>query len=176
MTNLFFAESTPTRLEQLPGRPMRRAAMFAVLMASLVVPPHPVAAQETRDEAIRQEQAEKQKALAPPRPNGAERLIDRLEDWGLIAGAPRGVYPWFGSVYPGGGFAAGAGVRMPFGDDGAFNIFGGYSIDQFLARAEPIWRCRPSRAAMTAHPDRPIRRRAGRAVLRRGQLLAARRT
>ena len=135
MTNLFFAESTPTRLEQLPGSPMRRAAMFAVLMASLFVPPHPVAAQETRDEAIRQEQAEKQKALAPPRPNGAERLIDRLEEWGLIAGAPRGLYPWFGSVYPGGGFAAGAGVRKPFGDDGAFNIFGGYSISSFT-RAE----------------------------------------
>ena len=41
------------------------------------------------------------------------------------------MYPWFGSVYPGGGFAAGAGVRVPFGDDGAFNVFGGYSINSF---------------------------------------------
>jgi hypothetical protein len=115
---------------------MRSAAMIAVLMvASLFVPPYPVAAQETRAEAIRQEQAEKQKALAPPQPNAAERLIDRLEDWGLIAGGPRGVHPWFGSVYSGGGFAAGAGVRKPFGDDGAFNIFGGYSINSF-ARAQ----------------------------------------
>ena len=60
-------------------------------------------------------------------------MIDRLEHWGLIAGAPRGVYPWFGSVYPGGGFAAGAGVRKPFGDDGAVNVFGGYSITAFCA-------------------------------------------
>ena len=114
---------------------MPPVVMIAVLMASLFVPPHPVAAQETRAEAIRQEQAEKQKALAPPQPNGAERLIDRLENWGLIAGAPRGLYPWFGSVYPGGGFAAGAGVRKPFADDGSFNIFGGYSINSFT-RAE----------------------------------------
>ena len=169
MTNPFFAESTPTHLEQLPGSPMRPAAMIAVLMASLFVPPHPVAAQETRAEAIRQEQAEKQKALAPPRPNAAESLIDRLEDWGLIAGAPRGVYPWFGSVYPGGGFAAGAGVRKPFGDDGAFNIFGGYSINSFCARAGRSGAA--DLRAHEAHPVRPIRRRAERAVLWRGQLL-----
>ena len=170
MTNPFFAESTPTHLEQLPGRPMRPAAMIAVLMvASLFVPPYPVAAQETRAEAIRQEQAEKQKALAPPQPNAAERLIDRLEDWGLIAGAPRGVYPWFGSVYSGGGFAAGAGVRKPFGDDGAFNIFGGYSINIIRARAGRSGAADLRAQSARVTPDRPIRRRAGRAVLRHRQ-------
>jgi hypothetical protein len=92
---------------------------------------HAVFAQETRAEAIQQEQASKQKELAPPRPNGVERFIERLEHWGLLSGAPRGVYPWFGSVYSGGGFAAGAGVRAPFGDDAAVNVFGGYSINSF---------------------------------------------
>ena len=73
---------------------MRPATIIDVLMVALLfVPSNPVAAQETRDEAIRQEQAEKQKALAPPRPNAAERLIDRLEDWGLIAGADTGNRP-----------------------------------------------------------------------------------
>ena len=91
----------------------------------------PVVAQDTRAETIRQEQAAKQQELEPPRQNGVERLIEHLEDWGFIAGAPRGLYPWFGSVYSGGGFAAGAGVRQPFGDDGAFNVFGGYSIASF---------------------------------------------
>ena len=52
-----------------------------------------------------------------------------------MTGDPRGFYPWLGSVYPGGGFAAGAGVRKPFGDDGAVNVFGGYSIGSFW-RAE----------------------------------------
>ena len=73
--------------------------------------------------------------IAPTGPNAAVRVIDRLEDWGFFAGAPRGPYPWFGSVYPGGGFAGGAGFRKPFADDGAFNVFGGYSINMF-ARAQ----------------------------------------
>ena len=155
MTNPFFAESTPTHLEQLPGRPMRPAAMIAVLMvASLFVPPYPVAAQETRAEVDSPGAGRETTALAPPQPNAAERLIDRLEDWGLIAGAPRGVYPWFGSVYPGGGFAAGAGVRKPFGDDGAFNVFGGYSIASFRRVQTPRWRCRRLRAATRASPCR----------------------
>ena len=95
----------------------------------------PAMAQETRAEIIRQEQAEKQRAVAPPEPNRAEIIIDRLEDWGFSTGEPRGFYPWLGSVYPGGGFAAGVGVRKPFGDDGAVNVFGGYSINSFW-RAE----------------------------------------
>ena len=107
-----------------------RAAVLATALALSILPSF-AAAQETRAESIRQAQAEKQQALTPPQPNAAERFIERLEDWGLIAGAPRGVYPWFGSVYSGGGFAAGLGVRQPFADDGAFNVFGGYSIATF---------------------------------------------
>ena len=95
----------------------------------------PAVAQETRGEIIRQQQVEKRQAAAPEGPNTLERVIDRLEDWGLFTGAPRGPYPWFGSVYPGGGFAGGAGFRKPFADDGAFNVFGGYSINRF-ARAQ----------------------------------------
>ncbi len=118
------------------------------------------AAQDTRAEAIRQEQAAKQQVMAPSRPNAAERIIDRLEDWGLIVGAPRGVYPWFGSVYPGGGFAAGLGVRKPFGDDGAVNVFGGYSIATF-ARAQadlalPTFARNRARVTLTArYTDAP---------------------
>ena len=49
----------------------------------------------------------------------------------MFVGEPRGIYPWLGSVYPGGGFAGGVGWRKPFGDDGAFHTFGGYSIGGF---------------------------------------------
>jgi hypothetical protein len=108
-----------------------RVAVTVAATLTLLAGPPTAAAQDTRAEAIQQEQAAKQKELAPPRRNGVERFIEHLEDWGLIAGAPRGVYPWFGSVYSGGGFAAGAGVRAPFGDDGAFNVFGGYSLNSF---------------------------------------------
>jgi hypothetical protein len=88
-------------------------------------------AQDTRAEVILQEQTAKQQQVRPQGENGVERLLDRLEDWGLIAGAPRGFYPWFGSVYPGGGFATGLGGRKPFGDDGAVNVIGAYSINTF---------------------------------------------
>ena len=91
----------------------------------------PAMAQETRADVIQQEQAEKQQQIRPPESNGLERVLDRLEDWGFITGAPNGFYPWFGSVYPGGGFAAGVGGRKPFGDDGALNAFGAYSINTF---------------------------------------------
>ena len=111
------------------------AAGSLVIAAVLLVASRPAIAQETRAEAIREQQAEKQRVVAPPAWNRAEIIIDRLENWGFLTGDPRGVYPWFGSVYPGGGFAAGAGVRKPFGDDGAVNVFGGYSIGSFW-RAE----------------------------------------
>jgi hypothetical protein len=100
-------------------------------VAGLLVAIDPATAQDTRADVVRQEQADRQQQLQPPQPNGVERLIDRLEDWGLITGAPRGFYPWFGSVYPGGGFSAGLGFREPFGDDGSLNAFGGYSIRTF---------------------------------------------
>jgi hypothetical protein len=106
-------------------------AVAAILLLTSV----PALAQETRAESIREQQAEKQRVVAPPIWNRAEVVIDRLDDWGFFTGQPRGFYPWLGSVFPGGGIAAGAGVRKPFGDDGAINVFGGYSLDRF-SRAE----------------------------------------
>ena len=76
-------------------------ALFGVILGVHV---EPVVAQETRAEVIRRRRPE----AGPDAAAGERRraVLDRLEDWGLITGAPRGVYPWFGSVYPGGGFAA----------------------------------------------------------------------
>ena len=120
-----------------PSVQLRRArlAIAAVATALLLIPAVQSSAQSTRADVIRDAQAAKAAQLSPSQPNLGERIIDHLEDWGLIVGAPRGVYPWFGSVYPGGGFAAGAGVRKPFGDDGALNVFAGYSVATF-ARAQ----------------------------------------
>jgi hypothetical protein len=134
MANAIHAERDRTSSSLTDLARLRRAAAVALLATAGLVPSI-AGAQGSRAEVIAQAQAARQQQVTPPQPNGAERLIERLEEWGLIAGAPRGVYPWFGSVYPGGGFAAGAGVRVPFGDDGAFNVFGGYSINSF-ARAD----------------------------------------
>ena len=111
-------------------RPMRGAAWLAAATMFLV-PPGQAMAQETRAEVIRQEQADKQRTVTPPEPNGAEKFVYRLEDWGWLTGEPHGVYPVLDSVYPGGGFAAGLGARKPFGDDGAIDVIGAYSIRSF---------------------------------------------
>jgi hypothetical protein len=111
-------------------RPVRVAASLAMGVA-LLTAAEPAIAQETRAETIREQQASKQQVLAQPIQNRTEIIIDRLDEWGFFTGQPRGVYPWLGSVFPGGGIAAGAGARKPFGDDGAVNMFGGYSLNGF---------------------------------------------
>ena len=115
----------------LSGRRPSRGILLVCTALGLAVPFDEAAGQSTRAEVVRAAQTEKAKALEPPRKNGVERTIEHLEEWGLIAGEPRGFYPWLGSVYPGGGFAGGLGYRKPFGDDGAVNVFGGYSVGTF---------------------------------------------
>ena len=107
-----------------------RALSPFVAITLLLLGADPAIAQ-TRAETIRQQQADKQRVVAPPSRNRGEVIIDRLEDWGFFAGAPRGFYPWLGSVFPGGGLAGGAGVRESFGNDGAVNVFGGYSVERY---------------------------------------------
>ena len=119
------------RADDVKPRRLRRAAAIAVGITASLFAPIAANAQDSRADIVRQEQTDRQRQLSPPQLNGVERLIERLEDWGLIDGAPRGFYPWFGSVYPGGGVAAGAGVRKAFRDDGALNVFGGYSVSTF---------------------------------------------
>ena len=113
---------------------MRAAACHAVATI-LLLSPASARAQETRTEIIRQEQTDKLRTVTAPEPNRAEKIVNRLEDWGWLTGEPRGVYPLLDSVYPGGGFAAGLGARKPFGDDGAISAIGAYSINGF-------WRAR----------------------------------
>ena len=75
---------------------------------------HGVAAQETRAALIEARQAEKAATCAPYVPSGAERAIVTLQREFLQD--PNGFYPFFGSVYSGGGFTLGAGYRRFYGD------------------------------------------------------------
>jgi outer membrane protein assembly factor BamA len=131
-----------------PRNRVRAAALLTALTICQVYPARAVA-QETRSEAIRQEQADRQQVVTPPKPNRVEAIITRIGDLGFLEGNPRGVFPVLDSVYPGGGFAAGLEARKPFGDDGAVSVLGGYSINQF-------WRVQsdlelPSFAGQRAH-------------------------
>jgi hypothetical protein len=106
----------------------RTRLTLALTLLSIAAGAAAANAQDTRADVIRQQQAERQQRVSPPQKNIAERTLDRLEKWGFISAPARGVHPWFGSVYPGGGFAAGAGMRQEFGDDGALTVITGYSI------------------------------------------------
>ena len=88
-------------------------------------------AQESRQDDHAQRQSEKAALVKPEVKNSAEKVFDRLEEWGLLTGTPKGFYPWAGSVYSGGGFALGTGFRRGYGDTGSLNLLGGYSIRDY---------------------------------------------
>jgi len=83
-------------------------------------------AQELRADTIAQAQAEKAKVLEPYRPSRAEEFVINLKN-GFLS-SPSGLYPLFGSVYSGGGLAAGAGFRQYYGDNTFWDLKGLYSI------------------------------------------------
>jgi hypothetical protein len=88
----------------------------------------PLHAQATREAQIEQQQAEKAANLRPPEKSRAEKISDALAGYFTL---PTGPYPWFGSVYGGGGLSLGAGYRQVFGDSGSYNVVGGYSIRNY---------------------------------------------
>ena len=81
---------------------------------------------DTRAAQLAAKQAEKAKVLEPYKPTKAEKIIYRLET--RFSGTATGFYPFFGSAYPGGGLALGAGYQNRFGDTGGYHFHGAYSI------------------------------------------------
>jgi hypothetical protein len=101
-----------------------------VLMASVLVAlPSLASAQETRAGEITDEQAEKATNLAPYETHWAENMLLRVRR--ALVEQPSGLYPYFGSVYNGGGFTLGAGYRHFTGDRSHFNVDGLYSISAY---------------------------------------------
>ena len=86
----------------------------------------PALAQESREALIASKQAEKSAQLRRYEPEGAERFIRKVEH--VFISQPSGLYPWFESVYSGGGFTLGAGYRQYYGDRTHADLKGLYSI------------------------------------------------
>jgi hypothetical protein len=107
---------------------MRVRIPVTVSLAVILMAAHSdrCAAQESRTAVIEAQQAEKAKAAAPYVPNGAERAIVMLQREFLQD--PNGLYPFFGSVYSGGGFTLGAGYRRFYGDRTHADVKGMYSL------------------------------------------------
>jgi Omp85 superfamily domain len=100
-----------------------------LLMAAILIAPGPVEAQDTRAAEIAAEQAEKATRLAPREPTAAERLVAAAQR--VLVEEPSGVYPYFDSVYSGGGFTLGGGYRQFTGDRAHWNLAGLYSAKAY---------------------------------------------
>src|SRR3954447_16158554 len=103
-----------------------RAALAVVLLAG---PAAVASAQDSREGEIAAAQAEKAKSLEPYVPTKAEARVRKIES--ALFGVPDGIYPYFGSVYRGGGFTLGAGFRRYYGDNTHWDLKGLYSIRNY---------------------------------------------
>jgi len=83
---------------------------------------------QTRESEIARQQEEKERAIGPDTPNRAERFFEQFEKGKWFVGEPRGWYPVFGSIYPGGGFAPGVGYRRYIGYDSYVDASAMYSL------------------------------------------------
>ena len=83
------------------------------------------AAEQSRAAELARLKAEKAKKLHPYVPNKAEQIIPRL------TGPRKGLYPYFGSAFSGGGLALGPGYLWLFGDTGSLDILGAWSIENY---------------------------------------------
>ncbi len=101
---------------------------LAVLMLGVAFS-SPAVAQETREEIIAKQQAEKATKLTPPVTSKAERIY--LSTKSKVLEAPGGFFPYFDSVYSGGGFTLGGGYRHYYGDRSLVSLKGLYSLTSY---------------------------------------------
>jgi hypothetical protein len=87
------------------------------------------AAQESRAAAIAAQQDEKSKNLHPYVPPRVEQIVTDLTAG--FRSPPSGFFPYFGSIYSGGGFTLGAGYRGFTGDNTLWEVRGLYSIKNY---------------------------------------------
>ena len=107
----------------------QRKFLTVSALALLIACAGSVCAQDTREEVIARQQEEKSRRLHPSMPNKVEQFITRMEEGGwLLSPNPRGLYPYFDSVYPGGSFTLGAGYRKYVADYAHVDARGLYSI------------------------------------------------
>ena len=126
-------------MAQLPSH-VRVAFLFRSFTLTLVLLATPLAAraQDSRADQIAAEQADKAKRLGPEQPGLGERFIVRVLSSPLLTGAG-GVYPWFGTVYNGAGFAAGVGFLHRLPHKGSVSVTAASSINGSLL-GDADWR------------------------------------
>jgi outer membrane protein assembly factor BamA len=105
------------------------AAGLTVALSAALCWPAPAIAQESRAAEIVQKQEEKAATAAPYVPTRFEKVMTDIEQ--SFASPPSGVFPFFGSVYSGGGFTLGAGYRRFYAREAVWELKGLYSIKNY---------------------------------------------
>src|SRR5688500_12000748 len=108
-------------------RPITQAGVL--VLAGLLTWTAGAAAQETRVAEIAKKQEEKAANSEPYKPSGFERIMTNIER--SYTSPPSGIFPYFGSVYPGGGFTLGAGYRHFYSREAVWEIKGLYSLKNY---------------------------------------------
>ncbi|HET7219508.1 MAG TPA: hypothetical protein VFJ02_15735 [Vicinamibacterales bacterium] len=106
-----------------------RALIASSLTATVWALPVSARAQETRAGEITQKQEEKAAKGETWNPGVVEKFLNELEE--NFVSPKSGIFPYFGSVYPGGGFTLGAGYRHFYQREAVWEIKGLYSIKNY---------------------------------------------
>lgn len=106
-----------------------RALCAGTSLAAFLVFPAAALAQDSRTAEVAAEQARKAGELRPREPSAAERWAVGLYREFMLE--PSGPYPYFASVYSGGGFTLGAGYRQFYGDSTHWDLKGLYSLKSY---------------------------------------------
>jgi outer membrane protein assembly factor BamA len=106
-----------------------RTARLLVLAGLIVGIPAFTAAQDSREETIATAQADKAERVTPYVPHPVEQYLLRAQH--ALIDQPSGFYPYFASVYSGGGFTLGAGYRRFTGDRTHWDIAGLFSAKSY---------------------------------------------
>jgi AAA family ATP:ADP antiporter len=111
-------------------RPMFRVAMIARAAAVLVMMlvATPALAQDTRQDEIATQQAEKATRLQQYAPDALERRLATVE---RVLSTEQPLFPYIGKVMEGGGLAMGPGYRAQFGDTGSVTAHAAWSLKNY---------------------------------------------
>jgi AAA family ATP:ADP antiporter len=109
--------------------PVRRPALAGVAAGLILIAlAAPAQAQDTREEQLAAERAQKAEQLHPYVPSALERRIEMIQN-ALLKQPP--VYAFIGSTYPGDWLALGPGYRGRFAETGAFHAHAGWSLKNY---------------------------------------------
>jgi hypothetical protein len=122
----FLASITRRPSRKTAARCLTRLFSGALVAGMLFAQSAPPAEPASREEAIASEKARKAADSRPPERDRAEEIVLRAEKLFLVD--PSGFFPYFDSVYQGGGLTLGAGYRRFYGDNTFWEVKGLYSV------------------------------------------------